>query len=156
MIDILAKYGTSTVKRIQDNMQATGSNATGKTSQSVRFQVETSNTKQALKIFGRAYFFSVETGRKATPQYDKPSEDFVKSIQEWMQAKGMPGTAYAIAKSIHKKGTRLFQTGGREDIISNVVNQSLIESIEKDILDKYAKEFLKNAVNILSSGYRVN
>lgn len=156
MLDILSQYGDSTVKRIQVNMASTGTNASGKTSQSVRFHVESTSTKQTLTILGRAYFFAVETGRKDTPQYEKPSKEFVQSIQDWMNAKGIPGPAYAIAKSIHAKGTRLFRAGGRKDIVSNVVNQSLIESIEKDVLNRYADIFLKNSVNILTGGHNLN
>lgn len=151
MLDILSRYGDSIVNRIKQNLAATGTNATGKTSNSVTFFVETSPTKQALKILGRPYFFSVETGRKATPQYTQPSKEFVASIQEWMNAKGIPGQAYGIAKSIHQKGTKLFQSGGRTDVVSNVVNQGLVDEISQSVLERYATEFLKNAVNIFSS-----
>lgn len=151
MLDILSKYGDSIVNRIKQNLAATGTNATGKTSNSVTFFIETSPTKQTLKVLGRPYFLSVETGRKATPQYDKPSKEFVASIQEWMNAKGIPGLAYGIAKSIHQKGTKLFRDGGRQDIVSNVVNQTTVDQITQDVLNRYATEFLKNAVNIFSS-----
>jgi hypothetical protein len=137
-------------------MASTGTNATGKTSRSLRFEVTQTSDSQTLRIIGKPFFNVVETGRKATPQYTKPSQDFVNAIREWANAKGVPGAAYAIAKSIHKKGTKLFQQGGRTDIVSSVINPTLIESISKSVLDKFAAEYLKNAANIFSSGRTVN
>lgn len=156
MLSILQGYGNSTVEQIRRNLESTGTNATGKTSRSLRYEVRVEADSITLKILGKPFINVVETGRKATPQYDKPSEEFVASIREWAKAKGVPGAAYAIAKSIHQKGTKLFQSGGRTDVISNVVNQSLVDQISKDCLDKFAKEYLKNAVNIFTSGSRVN
>jgi len=152
LLPILIGYGNSTVEQIKQNLSSTGTNATGKTSRSLRFIVTREADKDTLKIIGRPFFAVVETGRKATPQYTEPSREFVASIREWAEAKGVPGAAYAIAKSIHQKGTKLFQSGGRNDVYSNVVNEDLIDRISKDILSKYATEYLKNAVTILTSG----
>ena len=156
MLSILQSYGNSTVEQIRSNLSTSGTNATGKTSRSLRYEVIVEGNSTTLKIVGKPFFKVVETGRKATPQYDKPSEDFVASIREWAQAKGIPGAAYAIAKSIHQKGTKLHQSGGRDDIFSNVVNDDLVSRISKDILDKFAAEYLRNAVNIFNGGNRVN
>lgn len=156
ILSILQSYGNSTVEQIRSNLQSTGTNATGKTSRSLRYEVIVESNTTTLKVIGKPFFKVVETGRKATPQYDKPSEDFVASIREWAQAKGIPGAAYAIAKSIHQKGTKLHQSGGRDDIFSNVVNEDLVSRINQDILNKFATEYLKNAVNIFNGGNRVN
>ena len=156
MLAILSQNGTSIVDQIRQNLASTGTNATGKTSRSLRFEVTQTTDKQVLRVIGKPFFNVVETGRKATPQYTKPSQEFVNAIKEWAQAKGIPGAAYAIAKSIHKKGTKLFQVGGRSDIVSNVINQTLIDKISKDVLDKFAAEYLKNAANIFTSGRNIN
>lgn len=156
MLSILQGYGNSTVEQIRKNLASTSTNATGHTSRSLRYEVIVEANAITLRIIGKPFMKVVETGRKATPQFTKPSQEFVASIREWAEAKGVPGAAYSIAKSIHQKGTKLFQSGGRNDIISNVVNESLIDKISKDVLDKFAQEYLKNAVNILSGGNRVN
>lgn len=156
VIAILQQHGNSTVEKIRQNLQSTGTNATGKTSRSLRFEVTTDINTTTLKIIGRPFFNVVETGRRDTPYFTKPSKEFVASIQEWAKAKGVPGAAYAIAKSIHQKGTKLFQSGGRTDVYSNVVNQSLVDQISKDVLNKFSEEYLKNAVKIFSSGASVN
>lgn len=157
MLAILSNYGQSTVAQIQANLSATGTNATGKTSRSLRFEVSEKGDKQILQVIGgRKYFMTVETGRKATPNYDKPSTQFVQAIKEWAEAKGVEGSPYAIARTIHQKGTKLFQKGGRKDIVSNVVTADLISSISKDILSQFATEYLKSTVKIFNSGSNAN
>lgn len=153
LISILNQYGQSTVEKIRENLESTGTNATGKTSKSLRYEVKNEGTKATLKVIGKPYLAVVETGRKPTPQYDNPSVEFVASIKEWVKAKGLPeGSAYAIAKSIHKKGTELFRKGGRKDIVSSVINQSLVDKISLDLLDKFAIQFLANAVKLFRDG----
>lgn len=151
LLSILNKAGQSAVALIRANMVSTGTNATGKSSQSLRFEVVEDGTKTILRILGKEFFAVVETGRKATPQYDKPSKEFVASIREWAKAKGLPeGSAYGIARSIHKKGTSLFRQGGRQDIYSNV-QRSMIDQISVDLLQKYANLFLVEAKETLES-----
>lgn len=150
-LQILSQYGNSVVAQIQRNLAATGTNATSKTSRSLRFEVKDEGLKQTLKVLGRPYFMVVETGRRPTPQYTKPSKSFVASIKEWADTKGMGKFAYGIALSIHQKGTKLFRDGGRTDIVSNVVNPELTAQISKDILIKFADHYLKNAVKIGSN-----
>src|SRR5690242_227263 len=132
LIPFLILTGQSTVQRIQHNLAATGTDASMKTSRSLRFEVQEEGTIAHLRIIGRPYFMTVETGRKPTPQYTKPSKDFVRRIKDWLQfVSGITGPAYAIALSIHKKGTKLWRDGGRKDIVSNVVNQTLYDQISK-------------------------
>lgn len=151
IISILNKYGTSTVEQIKQNLSSTGTTATGKTAQSLRYEVRVESTKATLKVIGKPFFAVVETGRKPTPSY-KPSEQFVKSIKEWMDAKGKTGSAYAIAQSIHKKGSKLWRDGGRTDIISNVINQNLVDKISLDLLNKFAQQFMGNVVKLFRDG----
>lgn len=150
-LQILSQYGNSVVAQIQQNLTSTGTNATSKTSRSLHFEVKDEGTTQTLKVLGRPYFMVVETGRKPTPQYTKPSKEFVKSIKEWADTKGLGKFAYGIALSIHRKGTKLYREGGRTDIVSNVVNENLVAQITKDVLVKFADHYLKNAVNIVSN-----
>lgn len=153
LISILNGYGNSTVEQIRQNLSATGTNATGKTSQSLRYEVTNNGTKATLKVIGKPYLAVVETGRKPTPEYTKPSVEFVNSIKQWLAAKGGDEkSAYGIAKSIHKRGTKLFRDGGRKDIISNVINQNLVDKISLDLLNTFAEQFLANTVKLFRDG----
>lgn len=150
-LQILSQYGNSVVAQIQQNLASTGTNATSKTSRSLRFEVKDEGTTQTLTVLGKPFFMVVETGRKPTPQYTKPSKAFVASIKEWADTKGKGKFAYGIAISIHQKGTKLYRDGGRTDIVSNVVNPELTAQITKDILVKFADHYLKNLVQIGSN-----
>ena len=151
LVNILNKYGTGIVSEIRQNLSSTGTDATGKTSNSLRYEVINEGTKATLKVLGKPYFMVVETGRKPTPSY-KPSENFVDSIKEWMKAKGKQGSAYAIALTIHKKGSTLWRDGGRKDIVSNVINQNLVDRISIDLLNKFAQQYMSNVVKIFTDG----
>jgi hypothetical protein len=143
LVSILSGYGNTAVAQIRQNLASTGTNATGKTSRSLRFEVKEQGDKTYLKILGKPYIAVVETGRKATPQYTKPSKSFVDEIREWTKARGInPNAAYAIAKSIHHKGTP--PTGKK--IISNVINDDLVSRISKSILDTFAKFYATNII----------
>jgi hypothetical protein len=153
IIKILEGYGNSTVDQIKQNLASTGTNASGKTSTSLRYSVTDNGTKATLRVIGKPFFAVVETGRKPTPQFTKPSEDFVQSIKDWIQAKGgNTDYAYAIAKDIHKRGTKLFRDGGRSDIYSNVINQNLVDKISLDLLNKFAQQFMTNVVTLFKNG----
>ena len=129
---------------------STGTSATGKTAQSLRYEITNEGTKATLKVVGKPYFMVVETGRKATPG-KKPSKDFVDNIKEWLQTKGKESDlAYAIAMSINKKGTKLWQDGGRTDIVSNVINQNLVDKINTDLLNKFAEQYLASMVKLFT------
>lgn len=152
LISILTRNGQSIVEKIRANLQETGTNATGKTSRSLRYEVIQLGSKFTLKVYGRPFFATVETGRKPTPQFTKPSAAFVESIREWAEAKGVSAPAYAIAKAIHQKGTKLYREGGRKDVVSNVINQSLTDKISREILSKFEMDFIGEVKRIFGDG----
>lgn len=145
LIHILSKYGISTVEELKRSIAPYS--ATGETVRSVRFEVTRIGTTDRLRVLGRAFIMALQTGRKATPQYTKPSFDFVNRIRRWLAAKGEETRpAYAIAKSIHHKGTK-----GHPGVISEVVNDTLINTISKDILQQFAKQYMFNVVQFASA-----
>lgn len=147
LIQILSKYGTSTVEELKRSIQPYS--ATGDTIKSLKFTVTREGTKDILRVTGRPFIMALETGRKATPQYTKPSFDFVNRIRRWLAAKGEETRpAYAIAKSIHQKGTK-----GHPGVISEVVNDTLINTISKDILQQFAKQYMFNVVKFTSDKF---
>ena len=147
LIQILSRYGTSTVEELKRSIQPYS--ATGDTIKSLRFMVTREGTIDKLQVLGRAFIMALETGRKATPQYTKPSFAFVDRIRRWLAAKGEETRpAYAIAKSIHQKGTK-----GHPGVVSNVVNDTLINTISKDILQQFAKQYMFNVVQFTSGKF---
>lgn len=157
LVSILSQTGATVVDRIKQNLASTGTNATGRTAASLRFEVVNETDKQILRVIGKPFFKVVETGRKATPEYTNPSKQLVDDIRQWVKARGIDEkAAYGIAKSIHQKGTKLFRSGGRQDIFSDVITPTFVDDISKSILNQFTNEYLKNVVKFTSSGNKSN
>lgn len=136
--------------RIQQNLETTGTNASGKTSRSLDVVVD--NTSGTL--FGRQAFGTVETGRRA----GRVPYGFADIIYQWMQDKGVHAErdgrrsqrsadmsmAYHIAKKIAREGSKLYREGGRVDIYSNVLPVT-IEQVKRETTNVY----IINIQNIL-------
>lgn len=140
LIQILNPIGQAKVTQIQQNLASSGENATGQTSRSVRYEVTQDGTVTHFRLLGRPYFMTVETGRKPTPD-KKPSRDMIKNIIEWTKARGLPGAAWAIAMSIQKKGTQLWRSGGRKDIVTSVTSGTGAE-ISQAVLKQFVNKYL--------------
>lgn len=142
-LSILAQQGNTLVAEVKRAIEP--HKATGRTSASLMFSVRREGDKDILQLTGRSFIMALETGRKSTPQYTKPSRAFVQSIREWLQAKGSDtAPAYAIAKSIHQKGTK-----GTLGIISGPVN-NWVDQISVYILEQFAQQYLFNVVKFAS------
>lgn len=116
-------------QRIAFNIVAQGANATGKTIESMKV----TTTPQGGTLTGRAYFGTLETGRRG----GKIPRNFASIIYDWMQAKGVHAEdgndismSWAIAKTIQKKGTLLYRQGGRDTIYSKEITKT-IENVMK-------------------------
>lgn len=116
-------------QRIAFNIVAQGANATGKTIESMKV----TTTPEGGTLTGRAYFGTLETGRRG----GKIPRNFASIIYDWMQAKGVHAEdgndismAWAISKTIQKKGTLLYRQGGRDTIYSKEITKT-IENVMK-------------------------
>jgi hypothetical protein len=141
VITLLNSQGLGMVAQIRGNLNTTSTNATGKTQQSLKFDVSQTGSVITLSITGRPYFMTVETGRKPTPD-KKPSKSMLESIKEWMDIRGVSGSEWGIAMAIMKHGTKLYQKGGRKDIVSNVINDGMVARIEEEILKTLGNDIL--------------
>lgn len=129
------------ISDIRENMTTAGQNATGQTAQSLRFEIKQEENKYKMTLYGRAFFMTVQTGRKPTPD-KKPSREMIERITDWVQARGMDSSAvWAIATNIQKKGTKLWRTGGREDIVDPAIDE-FINGVSQDLLKSGSDEFV--------------
>ena len=147
VIQILTNQGQSFVEQIKANTPK----VTGKTAQSVGYEVRATRDEITLTITAKPFFRVVETGRGPTREnYVKGEKSLVEAIKEWLSALGKEqGMAYAIAKSIHKKGTKLYQQGGRKDVFSNVLTDRAIAKMEKNAFDALADFYLDDVLQNL-------
>lgn len=145
VVQILSGYGNNIVANIRSNLASTGTNATGKTSSSIKYTVTEEGQVITLFVFGREFVSTVETGRgpRRTTTYYAVSSN----IRKWMDAKGAgiglseikkAALARFITYRINKYGSKLYRDGGRGDIISNVVNGSLVSTITLAVLEAQA------------------
>jgi len=140
LIEIVNQQGIQLINNIRANLGSTGTNATLKTSQSLRIEVSQEGSNVRLKLFGRPFFNTVETGRKPTPS-KKPSREFIENLKPWAAARGIDEKAvWAIATKINQKGTNLFMAGGREDIVEPAVD-TFVNSVSQGLLDTAADNF---------------
>lgn len=122
--DVLAQWAEGVISGIRQNLETTGTNASGKTSASLRYVVGNGE----LTIFGRPYFRSVEEGRGPGGIPYR----FQDILYEWAQAKGIlsnfgdteakqRSALYMVGQFIRKNGTKLFRKGSRTDIYTDVI-----------------------------------
>ena len=155
-LDELHKILDKMVSEMRDNLAKTKTNASGRTSASLRVEVDDTSGR----IYGRRYFRGVEQGRAggAVPR------NFTSIIQQWIldkgltysaipykrkpsakwspkytpEERGLRAMASAIAHTIQKSGTSLYRSGGRKDIFTNVFYDNkkvLLSSASKIITD---------------------
>jgi hypothetical protein len=152
IVQILTQAGQSLSEQIKNNTVK----VTGKSAKSVGYEVSVEKTTANLKITAKPFIRVVETGRKPTPD-KKPSRKMIENISEWLNALGKEQSlAWAIATNINKKGTKLWQQGGREDVFSNVLSERNINKIERTVLDEFAKAYLDEFLKELKANKLTN
>jgi hypothetical protein len=151
LVQILSSHGQAVVKDIRANLASTGTNATGKTSNSIQYEVTEQGSVTTLIVYGRPFVMTVETGRG--PRKSSQSQNVKDRILEWMEAKGVRADLDQVKKEafakfltwrINKEGTELHKKGGRKDIVSNVVGPSRIDDIMTEVLSRYSKAYIDN------------
>jgi len=141
IIDIVQNNGIQLTNAIRANMGQAGMNATLKTANSLRIETKQEGSKVKMTLFGRPFFMTVQTGRRPTPGV-KPSRDMIQNITRWVEARGMDmDAAWAIATKIQQEGTKLWQAGGRTDIVDPAVTD-FINNTGATILENEAERFM--------------
>lgn len=140
IFNVIQSEGIELVNNTRANLGASGQNATNKTSQSLRIQINQEGSKYRMLLFGRPFFMTVQTGRRPTPD-KKPSREMIDNIKEWINSRGIDeSAAWAIATNINKKGTKLWRQGGRTDILDPAVDE-FVNSISENLLEAEADNF---------------
>ncbi len=145
---ILDEGGQSIIDGIRDNLASSGTNATGATSESLRYEVDVQNgNKGSLTVYGRGFIWGVETGRG--PRKSGVKSEFIDGMMKWMRIRGI-GSGLTDKKfqqlarfftwRQNKLGSVLFRKGGRKDIITPVINPK-----QKEIADA-ATKFLADQI----------
>lgn len=132
MNKVLSEWAQEVIDRIKYNLDFTGTTASGKTKDSLRYEVETDEYGGKLTIFGRQYFQGVEEGRPA----GRIPYKFQDILYTWAEAKGIlskfgdteskqRSALYMVGQFIKEHGTQLYRDGGRLDIYTNTFDMEL-------------------------------
>jgi hypothetical protein len=144
LMAILSDETNSFLSQVKTNLDATGTTATGKSKDSLRYEITEEGSRIVITVFGKPYFAVVETGRKPTPD-KKPSRAMIDSIKEWLSARGKPESmAWAVATKINKEGTKLWQQGGRTDIYTDL-KEGFADKIFMEVSEQMASEYFRQA-----------
>lgn len=116
-------------QKVIENQKNSGQVASGRTIASMKVEV----TEDGGVLWGRSPFGTLETGRKP----GKVPAGFWKIIRQWMEDKGIrvqkpDSFAYLVARKIANEGTQLFRNGGRDDIYSPEVKDT-VERVSQGI-----------------------
>jgi hypothetical protein len=122
-------------------------NVTGQSSQSLGYRIDASG----LTIYSSMKYFTVlETGRK--PGKRPP----VSVIEQWIKEKPIASDistkslAFLIARKIGEEGSLLYRQGGKSGVISDSINEKviqekLIDSLSETFRDYIINEFIKKS-----------
>lgn len=125
--------GRRLITELQAAMQATGANATGKTSASLDYTIGFTATVIEFQLTGGVGWAFVEQGRGPTVNREGDGSLY-RAIKDWAAARGIADAAvYPITRSIHKKGTRNWREGIRRDIYSSIVTRRGVNQIADSV-----------------------
>lgn len=142
---IIAVHLEAVKYKVEARISELGKNATGKTSASLQVQ----SFSDGGSLLGSSALLSMERGRGP----GKVPKNFVETIKDWIKAKGinvpqiqskrasslsayergLNSLAGAIAHSIMKKGTRLYQKKGYDDIFATALEEE-IEALGNELV----------------------
>lgn len=148
---ILTRYGTIGVESIKQDVNQVS--ATGKTAESVRFEVTFKDGRWTLTFYGREFFKAIETGRG--PRRSSTYSGFDESLLEYMKARGIGSDlsekkrkqlARFLAYKINREGDLTYKKGGRivySENLSKLVDE-LIKALATDVVKQYILDTIRN------------
>lgn len=153
LTDTLNKYGKIGVEALRQDVNKVS--ATGKTADSIRYEVITSSEYTSLIIYGRAFFKALETGRG--PRRSSEDSGFKDYMLEYMRAKGIGSDlsekkrqqlAKFLVLKINREGDATFKRGGR------VVYTPTLEKLKSEVITAAKKEVKVSYTKKIIDGFK--
>jgi hypothetical protein len=126
---------------LRDNLRSQDRVVTGKTADSINFEVTETKDKTTFTVFASKTLSILQTGRGPTRNSGGTGQ-VRKSILQWIKNRGIKADipdeslAFLIARKIHREGFK-----GTPGLISSVINDNLIDTITDGVADIiYANE----------------
>lgn len=106
-------------------------------------------------LYGPSYIEALEDGRGPTRVATPSKPTLREAIEEWLEHRSFslkPGQtkkslSYAIAASIHRQGTRLFQRGGKSGVLSQTITEQSFDELLEQLADVNSVTIATEVVN---------
>lgn len=143
--ELFEREGEVIVSELRKSFDRNRINASGR----LRDSLLSEATKDSLIVSGADYVFNVEDGTPPTKS-GRPTYFLQRSILKWLDDKGIPEwqgrtrdqQAWVISNKIAKEGSSLFRSGGNSGVLSDVINEKLLDSIAAKALRETELNFL--------------
>jgi hypothetical protein len=145
--DILTKVGLNAVEKYRQSFIDGDRVATGKTNQSVTFEVDNNVPGvTTLKVTGRKDINQLEDGVSADEYASNPAT--FSALEEWISARGLNRTAESIDEGLRRDGwvSGNGPKGGTPNIITTPTQQIISEA--KIEIEKNSKEMILKEIKI--------
>lgn len=120
---------------IIDQIIKQGMTASGKTAASL--EVIPSNTGGSLVAAKHIIF--LEDGRGPTKTGQAGDPKLIDIIKQWIEDKGLDINPYAVTRTIHEKGTRLYRNGGKSGVLSIPLKASGLDTLFAAISTQFSQ-----------------
>lgn len=141
LTDLLNGIGNKTVNDLRASMEKYGRNATGETSQAIRYEVQDKGQVVTFIVSGPEHLEALEKGRG--PSTGDDGGVLKDKILDWIRAKPVTSNldentlAFLITRKIHRVGFK-----GTAGLITDVINDDYVKEFTKEVADYSAGQFL--------------
>ena len=144
--DLLNSEGLKAVELYRKSFTDNDRVATGKTNQSVAYEVVKTDGSITLSVYGRKDINDLEDGVSADEYSANPAS--LSDLEQWISARGLNRTAQSIDEGLRRNGwvSGNGEKGGTPDIITTPTNQ-ILKSLESKVTAA-SKDFVLNQINI--------
>lgn len=135
----IIQYLETIQQEIVDQIISKKMNASGRTIESL--QVIPSNT--GAKLVAAPHIIFLEDGRgptSPTGPYQQSNESLLEIITKWIDDKGLDLNPYAVTKTIHAKGTKLYRQGGKSGVLSVPLQAAGLNDVYRSISTKWRQQ----------------
>jgi len=136
IFESLNKRGKALIIRIKQELVSSGKEASGSLVSNTRGETKVSGSSVIFEGVAPEHYIFVDAGRRAGAKAPP-----VKPIQTWIDQKGLDLNAFAVAKSISKKGIKATK------IYTNAVDEfqkGLTDELGSDLVTDITKEINKS------------
>jgi hypothetical protein len=138
---LISEFLTGIKTELLNYLQTENRNATGKSAASLEIVNLTASTGQLVGHKGIEFVF-----RGRGPGGMPP----ISALVDWCNARGLPrGVAFAVAKTIARAGTKLWQQG--RNVLNEIITEERLDALKNNILVTFKAELTSQIKSIIAT-----